>query len=111
MTFLEKISSILDVPLRQGKIRQYAALLDREGRITKKVQLDLILAICEEIVEMQNTPTPAPITTMEISPIIVTRLSKEEELYQKRLENIKKAQAARKAKYEQRKQEQANTNI
>lgn len=105
MTFLEELSTILGVPLRKGKIRQYAGLLDREGRMTKRVQLDMLLLISEKLAELDTTtkdtiidaPTATALDEM-FSP--TQPLTKEEEMKIKRQENMKKAQEARRRKYE-----------
>lgn len=108
MTFLETISSLLEVPMREGKIRQYAGLLDREGRMTRRVQLDLILALCDKVVELEKLLQPLPPSLINVSNTRTelagltyeTDLTKEAQLKLKRQENIKKAQEARRKKYE-----------
>lgn len=115
MTLLETMSSILGMPIREGKWRQYLTMLDRDGKIDKKTQLEMILALCEKISEIEKElgrpisttvsvkdlyipleETVAPQTALETLDTPLTP----EALKLKRQENMKKAQEARRKKYE-----------
>lgn len=107
MTLLETMSSILGMPIREGKWRQYLTMLDRDGKIDKKTQLEMILALCEKISEIEKElgrPIATTITSKDlfipleetVAPAPLTP----EEMKLKRQENIKKAQEARRKKYE-----------
>lgn len=108
MKFIESLSAILDVPIRSGNLRKYAGILDREGRVTRKVQLDLILALCDKVIEIEeklDVPQPVavhvdPATFAPIPPLTSPSREREAELKLKRQANIKKAQEARRKKYE-----------
>lgn len=103
MTLLETMSNILGMPIREGKWRQYVSMLDREGKITKRVQLDMILALCEKVSELESSLSQpqAFVGGFTVSePLEAPKLTPEEELKLKRQANIKKAQEARRKKYE-----------
>lgn len=117
MTLLETMSSILGMPIREGKWRQYLTMLDRDGKIDKKTQLEMILALCEKISEIEKELGRPISTTVSVKDLYIpldgtsggvpqTALETldnpltPEALKLKRQENIKKAQEARRKKYE-----------
>jgi len=55
----QKISAILGFPV-QGSFQNSIAYLDRNGSIDKKKQLEMILALCEEVEGLQKAPTDTP---------------------------------------------------
>lgn len=54
MTLNERISQILGVSIQQNQWRKYLELLDRQGAVTKKIQLDMIVALCEKFTELED---------------------------------------------------------
>jgi hypothetical protein len=49
----QKISGILGFPV-QGSFQSSISYLDRNGSIDKKKQLEMILALCETVEEMEK---------------------------------------------------------
>lgn len=119
------MSDILGMPIREGKWRQYLAMLDRDGKITKKTQMDMILALCEtvaeledEVVRVSHSPSlpmgmavagtenyiGTSFAGLAVDEVKTEELNPEEhaaaELKKKRQANMKKAQDARRQKYE-----------
>lgn len=50
----EKVSTILNIPIRSGRWVTYTESLDREGKFTRKVMLDIIMALCEEVESLES---------------------------------------------------------
>lgn len=49
-----RVSQCLDISIPEGRWQEYIELLDREGKFTKKRQLEMLFIICQSIEELEN---------------------------------------------------------
>lgn len=49
-----KISRTLDVLIPEDKWSEYADMLDREGKLTKKRQLEMLLILCQSVEQLET---------------------------------------------------------
>lgn len=42
------------MPIQEGMWRRYIDILDRDGKVSKKVQLEMILALCEAVEDIEK---------------------------------------------------------
>lgn len=54
MTIRQKVSDILGISIQEGRWVSYTATLDREGSFTRKTMLDILMALCEAVEDLEN---------------------------------------------------------